>query len=93
VVLAGGLVLLEVTSCVREYRNVSLFHLASTSEYVNGRIEYSKSMMRSLVAYDLNAFSGIYLLFALFFGSWLCFGGAVTCFMAGRRQRDWAMIS
>jgi hypothetical protein len=90
--LIGGLILYESATSLRHLRTVMLFRHALRGEGLQGKIEYSERLSHTLAYIELYGFTAFYLLLFLIFWSWFFLGGALTCFIASRRWRDWVMI-
>ncbi len=88
----GGLVLLEVADIIREVRLIELFRHARAGRLA-GRIEYPPRIRRAVSAVESYSFAALYLVTFLVTGSWFFLGGALVGVVAGRRQRDYAVIS
>ena len=90
--LMGGLVLYEAAAGIQHLRNIVLFYYAPKSANLQGKITYSKRLVHTLSFYEMYGFVALYLIMFLVSATWFYLGGALTCFVAGRRHRDWAMI-
>ncbi len=90
--IIGGLLLLEITDAAQRIRNIILFYYAPKSNNAKGKIEYSRRLVFSQLLFELYIFAAVYLFVFVTTGSWLFFGGAVTCIVNGRRMRDWTVI-
>jgi hypothetical protein len=91
-VLIGGLLLLEIADAAQRIRNIILFYNAPKAGNAKGKIEYSRRLVYSQAFFEMYIFATIYLFVFFTTGSWLFFGGGITCIVAGRRQRDWTVI-
>ena len=90
--LMGGLILLEVARIMRRVRNMVLFHYAPNGKALKGKVEYSPRMAHTLFYVEMYCFAALYMLILFITGSWFFLGGAATCFLAGRRERDWTVV-
>lgn len=90
--LMGGLLLLEAAVALQRFRHIVLFRYARRAEGIRGKIEYSRRLALSLSFFDLYGFVALYVFIFLVSSSWFFLGGALTCFVASRRLRDWVMI-
>jgi hypothetical protein len=90
--LMGGLLLLEAAVGMRRFRNIVFFRHAQSAESPRGKIEYSRRFVLTQYVFELYAFVALYLLIFLVSGGWFFLGGALTCFVASRRLRDWVMV-
>ena len=90
--IVGSFVLLQVTNCLRRMQRMVLYHYACSTGNLKGKLEYSERVWMTQAAFDLYGFTGLYLFTFLLTGSWFFLGGALMCFVSGRRQHDWALI-
>ena len=90
--LIGGLVLVELATAIRRFRNIVSFHYARSAGHLKGKVEYSSRLVHTQAFVELYGFTVLYVLSFLVTGSWFFLGGALTCFVTGRRYRDWAMV-
>ena len=90
--ILGSFVLLQVTNSLRRMQRMVLYHYARSPGNLKGKLEYSERMWMTQAAFDLYGFTGLYLFMFLLTGSWFFLGGALMCFVSGRRQHDWALI-
>jgi hypothetical protein len=90
--LIGGLVLLEAAVSMRYLRNVVIFRYAREGEGIRGKIEYSRRLVHTLSFLELYGFAALYVLMFMVSGGWFFLGGALACFVSGRRRRDWTMV-
>lgn len=77
--LVGALILRGIAVHLRHFRNLVTCSLVKKSGGLKGRIEYSRWFMLRLSAAEILSFCCVYLLFAIFLGSWFFAGGAVGC--------------
>lgn len=90
--LMGGLLLLEAAVGMRRFRNVVFFRHTQSAVDLRGKIEYSRRFVLTQYFFDLYGFVALYALMFLVSSSWFFLGGALTCFVASRRLRDWVMV-
>jgi len=90
--LMGGLLLIEIAVGMRHLRNIVFFRHAQRAEGFRGKIEYSRRLIATQAFVELYSFAALYVLMFLVSGSWFFLGGALTCFVAGRRYRDWTKV-
>lgn len=90
--LMGGLLLLEAAVGMRRFRNVVFFRHAQNAGELRGKIEYSRRFVLTQSFFELYGFVALYVLMFLVSSSWFFLGGALTCFVASRRLRDWVMV-
>ena len=90
--LMGGLILLEAARIMRRVRNIVLFRDAPNGKALKGKVEYSPRIAHTLFYVEMYSFAALYLLLFFTTASWLFFGGAATCFLAGHRERDWTVV-
>ena len=91
-ILMGGLILLEAATIMRHVRNIVLFHDAPNGKTLKGNVEYSSRLGHTLFYVEMYSFAALYALIFFTTSSWLFLGGALTCFVSGRRQRDWTVM-
>jgi hypothetical protein len=89
--LIGGLILYRLATGIHRIRNIALFRLLREPDNLEGQGTFSARLGFSLTYIDLYAFTVLYLLLALLEGSWFLFGGALTCLISSRKQRDWVL--
>jgi len=75
----GALVLVELAVHMRHFRNIYLFSTAFGPDGVQGKIQYPRTLMLRLSAFEFLEFAGLYLVLFLATGSWFVLGGAFTC--------------
>ena len=83
--------MLELTDIGLHVRNIAFF-IDLAKDGAKGKLEYSPRLVASQIFYDLYIFTALYLFVFLATGSWLFFGGGLTCFVSSRRQRDWTVV-
>jgi len=88
----GGLLLSQSADILIEFRRVMLFRSVLRGEGIRGQVVYSKRQAWMQTILELYGFVVLYLLIFLVDGGWFFLGGAVTCFISSRRQRDWALV-
>lgn len=86
--LLGAMILLELTIHIRHVRNFFTFCIIAKSDYVRGRIEYSRIFLLRASATELFAFSGLFLLLFAFTPSWFVLGGAASCASTAVKHRQ-----
>jgi hypothetical protein len=89
--ILGGALLLELADIALHIRNIAFF-IDVANGHVKGKIEYSPRSVAAQLVYDLYIFTTLYAFAFLVTSSWLFLGGAVTCFVASRRQKDWTVV-
>lgn len=90
--LMGGLILVEGSEGLQHYRNIRFFHYAQKDESLRGKFEHSSRLVLTLSFVELYSFAVLYGLLFFMTTHWFFLGGALTCFIAGRRRRDWIMV-
>jgi hypothetical protein len=90
--MLGGLVLYLLADGLIEFRRVMLFRSAQRGEGIRGQVIFSKRQVWMQNILELYGFVILYLLIFLMGGGWFFLGGAVTCFISSRRQRDWVLV-
>lgn len=84
---SGAWILLELTVHIRHLRNFFMFRAMLKSNYVRGRIEYSRTFILRMSSDELFIFSAVYLLLFVFTQSWFVLGGATSCLSAALKHR------
>jgi hypothetical protein len=84
---SGSMILLELTVHTRHLRNLFMFRAMLKSDYVRGRIEYSRPFILQVSANELFVFSAMFLLLFVFTQSWFVLGGAATCLSTALKHR------
>lgn len=79
IIVAGGLLLLEVFVHLRHIRNIASMWSMSHDEGVSGKLEYRRWYTYRTSAIDAFAFAAFLLLVAVLGGSWFFAGGALSC--------------
>jgi hypothetical protein len=92
-ILLGGIILLKVAGMARRWRYISLFRYLGKEGGVEEEPTFSRRLYLTLWYNELYMFSAVYLLAYLVTGSGFFGGGALTCFIAARRWRDYTIIS
>jgi hypothetical protein len=90
--LVGGLLLIEAAVIFRQVRRIILFHYIQNGRGVRGEVEISRRLNLVLWFNELYCFAALYLFCFLLTGSWFFLGGAFTCLVTSRRQRDYAVM-
>jgi hypothetical protein len=90
--MVGGLYLYLLADGLIEFRRVMLFRSAQHGEGIRGQVVFSQRQVWTQIVLDLYGFVALYLLIFLMVGGWFFLGGAVTCFISSRRQRDWVLV-
>jgi len=90
--MLGGLVLYLLADGLIEFRRVMLFWSAQRGEGIRGQVVYTQRQVWMQTILELYGFVVLYLLIFLVAGGWFFLGGAVTCFISSRRQRDWVLV-
>jgi hypothetical protein len=90
--MLGGLILFEMASMIRQLRFVILFSYIKKGKGMRGKAEVSRRLSGILWFNELYGFAGLYFFGFLLTGSWFFLGGAFTCLVTARRQRDWAVM-
>jgi hypothetical protein len=90
--MLGGLYLYLLADGLIEFRRVMLFRSAQRGEGIRGQVIFSQRQVWMQIVLDLYGFVVLYLLIFLVAGGWFFLGGAVTCFISSRRQRDWVLV-
>jgi hypothetical protein len=75
----GALILVQLAVHTRHIRNFFMFRMFAKSDYVRGRIEYSRIFVLRASASELFAFAGFLLVLFAFTPSWFLLGGIVSC--------------
>jgi hypothetical protein len=88
----GGLYLYLLADGLIEFRRVMLFRSAQRGEGIRGQVIFSQRQVWMQIVLELYGFVALYLLIFLMIGGWFFLGGAVTCFISSRRQRDWVLM-
>jgi len=86
----GALVLLQLAIHVRHLGNWYMFTHAIPSEGIRGHLEYSRSSLLRASAWQLAAFSGLFLVLSVATSSWLALGGAVSCLLIALKHLRYA---
>jgi hypothetical protein len=89
--ILGGTLLLELADIALHIRNIAFF-IDVSNGHVKGKLEYSARTIAAQLVYDLYIFTALYAFAFLVTSSWLFLGGAVTCFVSSRRQKDWTVV-
>lgn len=92
-VLIGGLVLYKAANLVRRWRMISFFRCLRKEGGIQGSPSVSRQLVLTAHFNDLYSFSALYLLIFLLTGEWFFLGGSFTCLTAGRRWRDYTVMS
>jgi hypothetical protein len=88
--LIGGLLFLYTVACLQDVRDIALFRFA---QHTRGeKVSLSERLFYGQTALEFGICAVICGVIFLMTTSWFFLGGAVTCFVTGRRRRDWAMI-
>jgi hypothetical protein len=90
--MLGGLYLYLLADGLIEFRRVMLFRSAQRGEGIQGQVFFAQRQVWMQIVLDLYGFVVLYLLIFLMVGGWFFLGGAVTCFISSRRQRDWVLV-
>jgi hypothetical protein len=90
--MLGGFYLFLLADGLIEFRRVMLFRSALHGDGIRGQVVFSKRQVWMEGVLDLYGFVVLYLFVFLLGGGWFFLGGAVTCFISSRRQRDWALV-
>ncbi len=89
--LIGGLILYRMATGIHRFHNIVLFRQVQKPDNLEGQATFSSRLGFTLFYIDLYAFTVLYLLLSLLEGSWFLFGGALTCLISSRKQRDWVL--
>ncbi len=92
-ILVGGLVLMKLASMARRWRSISLFGGLQKEGGLSEDCQVSRRLYLTVMYNDLYGFTLLYFIVFLLTGSWFFIGGALTCLIAGRRWRDYTVIS
>jgi hypothetical protein len=92
-VLVGGLILMKLASMARRWRSISLYHGLQKEGGVSEHCEVSRRLYFTVMYNDLYNFTVLYFIVFVLTGSWFFIGGALTCLVAGRRWRDYTVIT
>ena len=76
--LIGALILREVATHLRHFRNLSVYYFARNGG-IKGRIEYPRSFVLKISAAEFFCFGFVCLVFAIFINSWFFLGGTLGC--------------
>jgi hypothetical protein len=90
--ILGSLYLYLLADGLIEFRRVMLFRSAQRGEGIRGQVIFSQRQVWMQIVLELYGFVVLYLLIFLMVGGWFFLGGAVTCFISSRRQRDWVLV-
>ncbi len=90
--ILGGVLLLEAADVLRHFRNLTLFRHIQAGQGVTGTVEYSRELVHTLQFNEMYGYTALYLFAFLISGSWFVLGGAFTCLVTSRRQRDWTLV-
>lgn len=85
--ILGVLILTQLTIHVRHLRNLFLFRAILNTDWVRGRIEYSRQLSLRASAAELLTFSGMFFLLFAFTFSWFILGGATGCLSMAIKHR------
>ena len=88
----GGFYLFLLADGLIEFRRVMLFQGLQRGGDTRGQIVFSRRQVWMQDVLDIYGFVVLYLFVFLLGGGWFFLGGAVTCFISSRRQRDWALV-
>lgn len=91
--LMGGLVLLGAVGCAQDLRDITVFRRAGRARTAPGKIVHSEKAVYAQTGAELQWAALLWTVLFLATAHWFYLGGAVTCFVSGRRRRDWSMIS
>jgi hypothetical protein len=90
--MLGGLILIEMASMIRQLRFVILFNYMKNSRGLRGKADLSRRLSAILWFNELYGYTVLFFFGFLLTGSWFFLGGAFTCLVTARRQRDWAVM-
>jgi hypothetical protein len=90
--MLGGLYLYLLADGLIEFRRAMLFRSAQRGEDIRGQVVYAQRQVWMQSILELYGFVVLYLVIFLMVGGWFFLGGAVTCFISSRRQRDWVLV-
>jgi hypothetical protein len=82
----GMLVSMQVVVHFRHLRNLALFHYASASRGIEGRIVYQHWLSLRLSAVEFLSFATLFLFIFLLGGNYIALGGALGCFSMSVRH-------
>jgi hypothetical protein len=90
--MLGGFYLFLLADGLIEFRRVMLFRSAQRGEGIRGQVIFTQRQVWMQMITELYGFVVLYLLIFLMVGGWFFLGGAITCFISSRRQRDWVLV-
>ena len=83
----GALIGVQLAVHLRHLRNLFLFRSIRDTNFIRGRIEYSRHVILRASSWECFAFSGLFLMLFIFTGSWFVLGAFVASFSLGLRHR------
>lgn len=82
----GALVCMQIAVHFRHIRNLVLFHYASASSGMIGKIEYQHWLSLRVSAAEFLSFSALFLFLFLLWGNYFALGGALGCLSLALRN-------
>jgi len=81
--ILGCLICVQLAVHTRHLRSLFLFRSINSTNFVQGRIEYARSLSLRMSSWECFGFSGFFLVLFAFTRSWFILGGVVQCFAVG----------
>lgn len=85
--ILGCLICVQLAVHTRHLRNLFLFRSINSTNLVQGRVEYARTLLLRMSSGECFVFSGFFLVLFAFTRSWFILGGVVQCFVMGIKHR------
>ncbi len=90
--LMGAWLLLMGMLIIRDLGQIALFRYLRSTGGSKGAVTYSERLYYLTSAVDYQVYAAFYFLLFFVSGDWFFLGGALMCYVAGRRRRDWGLV-